>query len=333
MLDDVVIDGFGVRGESTEPVDPVGELLQRVGRGDRGALARIYDLMAPRVFGVIYGVLGDRAQSEEVFQETFLEVWRSASRFDPGSDDGRSWVLAIAQRRGVDRGQPRGTDAAAAVSVDALPPLTSRSTLLSRVAAPPPLPPMDAAVAAAAEPGVAWVEPRTREREPVEPPPPTEIVQAVSRRNWTQAIVILAASMVLLVALGLGAALLHDHLNRPPEVAALQQIEGAADAESATAEVVDGGTATAHWSQTVGKAVLVANGLPSIEADQSFQLWFIRDGGAVPAGTFEPPDGSAPILLDGALREGDTIAVTIEEHGGSTTGAPSSEPIVEIPTA
>jgi RNA polymerase sigma-70 factor (ECF subfamily) len=65
----MVIDGIDVPEDGTEPVDHVGELLQRVARGDQGAFARVYDLISPRVFGLILRVLVDRAQSEEVLQE------------------------------------------------------------------------------------------------------------------------------------------------------------------------------------------------------------------------------------------------------------------------
>lgn len=214
---------------------------------------------------------------------------------------------------------------------DALPPLTLRSTLMSRIAATPQLPEMDAAAAAVAEPVKQWTEPD--EPAPVAAAPPTGVIQAVSRRRWTRGILALAASMVLLVALGLGAVQLNEYLTRTPEVIALQQIESAPDAQSAAAEVTDGGTATAHWSASVGKAVLVSQGLPRIADDESFELWYVRDGAAVPAGTFEPATGTTTTLLDGTMEPGDVIAVTIEPQGGSPTGEPSSDPIVQIPTA
>lgn len=228
------------------------------------------------------------------------------------------------------------TDATTAAALadtvsDVLPPLTLRSTLLARVAATPQLPAIDASVAATAEPVERWSD--GTEQAAVESPPPTAVIQAVSRRRWTRGILALAASMVLLVALGLGAALINDYLNRPPAVVALQEIEGAPDAQSATVEVTDGGTATAHWSESVGKAVLVSQGLPEIAEDESFELWFVRDGAAVSAGTFESTEGTATALLDGEIEPGDAIAVTVEPQGGSPTGEPSSEPIVTIPTA
>ena len=103
MLGDMVIDGIDVPEDGAAPVDHVAELLERVARGDETAFARVYDLLAPRVFGLILRVLVNRAQSEEVLQEVFLEVWQSASRFAPNRGQGRSWVLTIAHRKAVDR--------------------------------------------------------------------------------------------------------------------------------------------------------------------------------------------------------------------------------------
>ncbi|MCC2030995.1 ECF RNA polymerase sigma factor SigK [Microbacterium allomyrinae] len=103
MLVDMVIDGVDVPEDGTTRVDRAGVLLARIADGDQGAFARLYDMLSPRVFGLILRVLVDRAQSEEVLQEVFLEVWQSASRFAPNKGQGRSWVLTIAHRRAVDR--------------------------------------------------------------------------------------------------------------------------------------------------------------------------------------------------------------------------------------
>ncbi len=78
-------------------------LLQRAGRGDQDAFAGLYDLLSARVFGLVRRVLRDPAQSEEVTQEVFLEVWRRAARFDPELGNAMSWVSSLAHRRAVDR--------------------------------------------------------------------------------------------------------------------------------------------------------------------------------------------------------------------------------------
>jgi RNA polymerase sigma-70 factor (ECF subfamily) len=78
-------------------------LLRAVARGDDASFARLYDLLAPRVFGLARRVLRDPAQAEEMAQEVLVEVWRTAPRFDPERGSGLSWVLRIAHRRTVDR--------------------------------------------------------------------------------------------------------------------------------------------------------------------------------------------------------------------------------------
>lgn len=169
---------------------------------------------------------------------------------------------------------------------------------------------------------------------PIEPPASTAMIQAVSRRNWTRGLLALAASLVFLVVIGFGAASLGQWLTRPAAIVALEEIESAPDALSATAEVAGGGTATAHWSESLGKAVLVTDGLPTIASGETFEMWFVRDDGTpVSAGTFDAARASTTTILDGALEAGDTIAVTVEPAGGSTTGAPTTDPIVAIPTA
>lgn len=103
MLVDMVIDGVDVPEDGTSRIDHVGALLQRIAGGDQQAFAELYDALSARVYGLVLRVLVDRAQSEEVLQEIFLEVWQTAARFAPNKGQGRSWVLTIAHRRAVDR--------------------------------------------------------------------------------------------------------------------------------------------------------------------------------------------------------------------------------------
>jgi RNA polymerase sigma-70 factor, ECF subfamily len=79
------------------------ELLRRASRGDDSAFAEWYDATSARAFGLAVRVLRDRAQAEEVTQESYLDCWRHAARFDSAKGSAISWLLTIVHRKAVDR--------------------------------------------------------------------------------------------------------------------------------------------------------------------------------------------------------------------------------------
>lgn len=89
--------------DGVSPRDELNNCLVRSARGDEDAFARAYDLLAPSVYGMARRVVRDPAMAEEVTQEVFLDVWRTATRFDPKRASAKTWVLTIAHRRAVDR--------------------------------------------------------------------------------------------------------------------------------------------------------------------------------------------------------------------------------------
>ena len=83
--------------------DILERLLRQVARGDEQAFADLYQRVAAAVFGLVSKVVRNPAQSEEVTQEVFVELWRTAPRFDPARGTARSWIMTWAHRRAVDR--------------------------------------------------------------------------------------------------------------------------------------------------------------------------------------------------------------------------------------
>jgi RNA polymerase sigma-70 factor (ECF subfamily) len=87
------------------PTEPGGleDVLARVARGDERAFEQLYDAVAGAIHGLVRRVLRDPAQAEEVTQEVFLEIWRTATRFDPARGKAKTWVMTMAHARAVDR--------------------------------------------------------------------------------------------------------------------------------------------------------------------------------------------------------------------------------------
>ena len=77
-------------------------LIVRVAAGDRDAFAEFYDRWSGRLFALIVRILVDRAQSEEVLQEVFLEIWRSAASFSPSRGSALAWGVTLARRLSID---------------------------------------------------------------------------------------------------------------------------------------------------------------------------------------------------------------------------------------
>jgi RNA polymerase sigma-70 factor (ECF subfamily) len=84
------------------PLDEL-HLMTRIVARDQKALAELYDLFSPMVFGLALRVLNNAALAEEVLQDTFLKVWNQASDWDAERGKLVSWLLTIARYTAIDR--------------------------------------------------------------------------------------------------------------------------------------------------------------------------------------------------------------------------------------
>jgi RNA polymerase sigma-70 factor (ECF subfamily) len=85
------------------PPDDIEGLIARLGAGDKRAFASFYDRTAAFVFGLLLRILGDRAAAEEVAQEVYVQLWRTATTFDAGRSSALGWIATVARSRAIDR--------------------------------------------------------------------------------------------------------------------------------------------------------------------------------------------------------------------------------------
>jgi RNA polymerase sigma-70 factor, ECF subfamily len=78
------------------------ELLAAAAAGDDGPFRELYRRYAGRIFALGMQLLSDRGLAEELVQETFVRLWRSAGRFDPDRGSPSAFIFAIARRLAVD---------------------------------------------------------------------------------------------------------------------------------------------------------------------------------------------------------------------------------------
>lgn len=89
--------------EMNVPARELAARLQAVGRGDRAALAEVYNLTSAKLMGVCLRILGERSEAEDVLQETYIAVWRKAGTYDPAKAGAISWLVAVARNKALDR--------------------------------------------------------------------------------------------------------------------------------------------------------------------------------------------------------------------------------------
>lgn len=79
------------------------ELIDRVKNRDKPAFGEIYSRFSQIVFNLVYRILKDREEAEEVVQEIFLLVWRKAASYDSEKGALSTWIINIARNRSIDR--------------------------------------------------------------------------------------------------------------------------------------------------------------------------------------------------------------------------------------
>ncbi|HEX7003785.1 MAG TPA: sigma-70 family RNA polymerase sigma factor [Trueperaceae bacterium] len=80
-------------------MDTESELMLRLAEGDESALGRLYERLSGNVFSLALHMVGNREDAEEVLQDSFVNLYRSARRFDPSLGSVRAYAYTIARNQ------------------------------------------------------------------------------------------------------------------------------------------------------------------------------------------------------------------------------------------
>lgn len=165
--------------------------------------------------------------------------------------------------------------------------------------------------------------------EPLGVPTTTDAIQAVQRRNWIRGLSIGIGVGVLLIALGWIAGSIANQIGVTPAQRALAALAAADDTIVASAEAPAGIDATLRWSNARESAAISATGLPELESDNEYVVWFIDDDeDATRITDFRATAGEAIVLLPEMWTPGQTVVVTTEAVDHDDSDGPDGDPVM-----
>jgi RNA polymerase sigma factor (sigma-70 family) len=77
-------------------------LMERVALADESALRELYELTSSKLYGVAVRVVSNRNWAEDVLQEAFISIWRSAGDYKASLSPPMAWLCLIVRSRGLD---------------------------------------------------------------------------------------------------------------------------------------------------------------------------------------------------------------------------------------
>jgi RNA polymerase sigma-70 factor (ECF subfamily) len=86
--------------EGKQPADA--DLMARVLQRDSGALETLYDRYGRPVYSLVLRISQHPASAEEIVQDVFMQLWRSADQFQSSRGPLEPWLFTMARNRALD---------------------------------------------------------------------------------------------------------------------------------------------------------------------------------------------------------------------------------------
>jgi RNA polymerase sigma-70 factor (ECF subfamily) len=93
----------GARGAVRVSNEADADLVGRMSDGNEDAFATFYDRFAAGLFSLIYGILRDQKESEDVLQEAFVQMWKRIGTYDARRSSLFTWAVMISRHKAIDR--------------------------------------------------------------------------------------------------------------------------------------------------------------------------------------------------------------------------------------
>ncbi len=77
--------------------------MRRLQGGDETAFASFYRRFSPGLFSLIFQILQDQKEAEDVLQEAFVQMWKKAASYDPDRSALFTWAVMISRNKAIDR--------------------------------------------------------------------------------------------------------------------------------------------------------------------------------------------------------------------------------------
>ncbi|WP_447637563.1 RNA polymerase sigma factor [Flavobacterium microcysteis] len=84
------------------------ELLMQIYKKDDRAFTLLYDMYSKSLFSVIYNLIRDHEEAEDILQETFVKIWKNIDSYDESKGRFYTWILNISRNASIDRLRSKG---------------------------------------------------------------------------------------------------------------------------------------------------------------------------------------------------------------------------------
>lgn len=84
------------------------EILPLILKKDDRAFTTLYDMYSKNLYGVIYNLIRDKEEAEDVLQEVFVKIWKNIDSYNESKGRFFTWIINIARNTTIDKLRSKG---------------------------------------------------------------------------------------------------------------------------------------------------------------------------------------------------------------------------------